>query len=74
MIDVSDGLALDLHRFRRRVQSWVLISMTCGGLGATFDEALGGRRGYELVAGRRRSRTSEGRSRPEVATDKRVLR
>jgi thiamine-monophosphate kinase len=49
MIDVSDGLALDLHRLADASGVGFSLEDVPVAAGATFDEALGGGEDYELV-------------------------
>jgi thiamine-monophosphate kinase len=49
MIDVSDGLALDLHRLADRSGIGFELDKVPVAVGATVDEALGGGEDYELV-------------------------
>jgi thiamine-monophosphate kinase len=49
MIDVSDGLALDLHRLADASGVGFELEDVPVAAGATFDEALGGGEDYELV-------------------------
>ncbi|HEX3795786.1 MAG TPA: thiamine-phosphate kinase [Acidimicrobiales bacterium] len=49
MIDVSDGLALDLHRLADRSGVGFELDAVPVGEGAALDEALGGGEDYELV-------------------------
>jgi thiamine-monophosphate kinase len=49
MIDVSDGLALDLHRLADASQVGFALDSVPMAAGATPDEALGGGEDYELL-------------------------
>jgi thiamine-monophosphate kinase len=49
MIDVSDGLALDLHRLADASGLGFELDSVPVAAGATLDEALGGGEDYELV-------------------------
>jgi thiamine-monophosphate kinase len=49
MIDVSDGLALDLHRLADASGVGFVLDQVPVAAGATLDEALGGGEDYELV-------------------------
>jgi thiamine-monophosphate kinase len=49
MIDVSDGLALDLHRLADASGAGFVLDEVPVAAGATFDEALGGGEDFELV-------------------------
>ena len=49
MIDVSDGLALDLHRLADASGVGFVLDAVPVAAGATLDEALGGGEDYELV-------------------------
>jgi thiamine-monophosphate kinase len=49
MIDVSDGLALDLHRLADASGVGFSLEDVPVAAGATFDEALGGGEDYELL-------------------------
>jgi thiamine-monophosphate kinase len=49
MMDVSDGLALDLHRLADASEVGFILSSVPVADGATLDEALGGGEDYELV-------------------------
>jgi thiamine-monophosphate kinase len=49
MIDVSDGLALDLHRLADASGVGFVLDDVPVAAGATLDEALGGGEDYELV-------------------------
>jgi thiamine-monophosphate kinase len=49
MIDVSDGLALDLHRLADASGVGFVLDAVPVAAGATIDEALGGGEDYELV-------------------------
>jgi thiamine-monophosphate kinase len=49
MIDVSDGLALDLHRLADASEVGFRLDDVPVAEGATLDEALGGGEDYELV-------------------------
>ena len=49
MIDVSDGLALDLHRLADASRVGFELGSVPVAPGATLDEALGGGEDYELV-------------------------
>jgi thiamine-monophosphate kinase len=49
MIDVSDGLALDLHRLADASGVGFVLDDVPVAVGATLDEALGGGEDYELV-------------------------
>jgi thiamine-monophosphate kinase len=49
MIDVSDGLALDLHRLSDASEVGFSLEDVPVAAGATFEEALGGGEDYELV-------------------------
>jgi thiamine-monophosphate kinase len=49
MIDVSDGLALDLHRLADASGVGFQLGTVPVGEGATLDEALGGGEDYELL-------------------------
>jgi thiamine-monophosphate kinase len=49
MIDVSDGLALDLHRLADASDVGFTLEDVPVAAGATFDEALGGGEDYELL-------------------------
>jgi thiamine-monophosphate kinase len=49
MIDVSDGLALDLHRLADQSGIGFALDAVPVAEGATLDEALGGGEDYELV-------------------------
>ncbi len=49
MIDVSDGLALDLHRLADASAVGFRLDEVPAATGATLDEALGGGEDYELV-------------------------
>jgi thiamine-monophosphate kinase len=52
MIDISDGLALDLSRLARAsgVGAWLSMDDVPVAAGATMDDALGGGEDYELLA------------------------
>jgi thiamine-monophosphate kinase len=49
MMDVSDGLGIDLHRLARASQVGIEIDDVPVARGATLEEALGGGEDYELV-------------------------
>ncbi len=49
MIDVSDGLSLDLHRLADASGVGFVLDAVPVAPGATLDEALGGGEDYELV-------------------------
>jgi thiamine-monophosphate kinase len=49
LIDVSDGLALDLHRLADASRVGFVLDDVPVAAGATFEEALGGGEDYELV-------------------------
>ena len=49
MIDVSDGLALDLHRLADASGVGLVLEGVPVSAGATLDEALGGGEDYELA-------------------------
>jgi thiamine-monophosphate kinase len=49
MIDVSDGLALDLHRLADASQVGFVLETVPVAEGATLEEALGGGEDYELI-------------------------
>jgi len=49
MLDLSDGLGLDLHRLARASQVGVRVDRVPAAAGATEEEALGGGEDYELL-------------------------
>ncbi len=59
MIDVSDGLALDLHRLADASEVGFELSDVPVADGATLDEALGGGEDYELVIAASRTQAEE---------------
>ncbi len=62
MIDVSDGLSLDLHRLADASEVGFDLSDVPVAAGATLEEALGGGEDYELVIAASRAQAEEMRT------------